>query len=163
GTRQTSLPGTSSTTARAETNAERPLDTLQAAASRTSTAPVVAERLMPLVHQQLDAMATQQYVLYGQAWPGQHFEWELDDPAGQGGEGEEGSEEGWNSALRLTMPQLGEVEARLHFNPAGIAVRLLTADAHATDRLNAARERLENALSAAGIRLTGFVAEERNA
>ena len=80
----------------------------------------VAERLMPLVHQQLDAMATQQHVLHGQAWPGQHFEWEIDDPRGEGEAQNGGQPEEWNSTLRLSMPRLGQIEARLNLTAAGV-------------------------------------------
>ena len=40
----------------------------------------IPKRLMPVVHQQLDALATQQYVWQGQAWPGQPIEWVIEDP-----------------------------------------------------------------------------------
>lgn len=124
--------------------------------------PVVAERLMPMVHQQLDALATQQYVLHGQAWPGQRFEWEVDDPGTERRGGDEGPDEEWDSTLRLRMPRLGEIEAQLHLTPAGVAIRLIAADEDAAARLDAARDRLDAALEAADVPLTGFVSEVRD-
>ncbi|AUN95527.1 flagellar hook-length control protein FliK [Pseudazoarcus pumilus] len=144
-----------------EALAERAADAAQAAAQ--SRGPVVAERLMPVVHQQLDAMATQQYLLHGQAWPGQRFEWELEDPWREGGE-EHASDgqDGWDSTLRLTMPRLGSLEARLHLTAAGVAIRLVSDDAATAAALEAAHDRLDAALSAADVPLTGFVAEVRD-
>lgn len=123
----------------------------------------VSERLMPLIHQQLDAMATQQHLLHGQAWPGQHFEWEIDDPRGEDHQHEGGQPEEWDSTLRLSMPRLGQIEARLHLTPAGVAIRLVSHDEAVAGRLSAGRERLDAALAAADVPLTGFASEVRDA
>ncbi len=122
--------------------------------------PVIPERLMPILHQQLDAMATQQYQLYGQAWAGQAFEWDIEDQHSGNREGQEGSDE-WNSTLRLTMPRLGSVEAHLRLSPAGIALRLIADDDETVAALGGAQAALESALEAAGLSLTGFVTEKR--
>lgn len=146
-----------STPAAAEARAERAAET----ASQVRV-PVVAERLMPVVHQQLDAMATQQYVLHGQAWPGQQFEWEVDDPRGEGREGgSDEAEESWVSTLRLKMPRLGELEAQLHLTPAGVAIRLIADDERIAALLADGRDRLDEALAASAVPLTGFVSEAR--
>ena len=120
----------------------------------------IPERLLPLVHQQLDAVATQNFVWQGQVWPGQTMEWEIEDPAADGRSGDE-PDENWTSTLRLTLPRLGGVEARLHLTPAGVAMRLI-ADSDATRQaLAAAETRLADALAAADVPLTGLVAELR--
>jgi flagellar hook-length control protein FliK len=132
----------------------------QAAAQRVL---VVPERILPVVHQQLDALATQQYVLHGQVWPGQNIEWEIEDPdRDREGGGEESSAD-WNTTLRLTLPRLGGMEARLHLTPAGVALRLIADEAEAVEALEAARNRLDAALAAANVPLAGFVAERRDA
>ncbi|MFN3984565.1 MAG: flagellar hook-length control protein FliK [Rhodocyclaceae bacterium] len=125
-------------------------------------APTLPERLLPVVHQQLDAMATQQYIVHGQAWPGQRFEWEIDDPERDHGEGDEAAD-GWHTTLRVSLPRLGGVEARLHLTPAGIALRLLADDDASVQALIDARPALDAALQAADLPLTGFVAERRHA
>ena len=125
--------------------------------------PLVPERLMPLVHQQLEALATQNYVWHGQVWPGQQVEWEIEDPErDRHGEGDEAGTD-WNTTLRLTLPRLGGVEARLHLTAAGIALRLLADEPAAVAALQAAHGRLDEALAAADVPLTGFVAERRDA
>lgn len=122
----------------------------------------IPERLMPLVHQQLDALATQQYVWQGQAWPGQPIEWVIEDPQGEGGA--EGDDTGptWNTTLRLTLPRLGGVEAQLHLTAAGVALRLRADDAATIRALDASGAALASALEAANLKLTGLVVEPRH-
>lgn len=135
-----------------------PLDPARAAA--------IPERLMPIVHQQLDAMATQNYVWHGQVWPGQNVEWEIEDPqrdrSGNGGDNASDVAENWNTTLRLTLPRLGGMEAQLAVSPAGVALRLFADDPATVAALAAARVRLDEALAAANLPLTGFVAERRD-
>ncbi|HRP22723.1 MAG TPA: flagellar hook-length control protein FliK [Thauera sp.] len=119
----------------------------------------IPERLMPIVHQQLDALATQHYLWQGQAWPGQRFEWLIEDPQREGGEAE--AEPSWNTTLRLTLPRLGGVEAQLHLTPAGVALRLRADDPATIGRLDAGAAALASALEAANLKLTGLVVEPR--
>ncbi|MBI1905630.1 MAG: flagellar hook-length control protein FliK [Rhodocyclales bacterium] len=124
--------------------------------------PTVPDRLVPLVHQQLNAMATQTYVWHGQAWPGQPIEWEIEDPQHEERAPGDEPENTWNTTLRLTLPQLGGVEARMHLTPAGLALRLVADTPDTVAALDAARDRLDSALSAANVPLTGFVVESGN-
>lgn len=146
---RTALPGASSPDA-------------ETSALPGSRAPTVPERLIPIVHQQLDSLATQHYVVHAQAWPGQPFEWEIDDPEQREPGGDDDSDQTWRTTLRLSMPRLGGVEAQLHLTPAGLAVRVRASDSHTAAELEAARDPLEAALEAADIPLTGFVAERGN-
>ena len=125
-------------------------------------APAVPERLVPIVHQQLDAMATQNYVWQGQVWPGQTLEWEIEDPERDRGTGDNDAPQHWNTTLRLTLPRLGGVEVRLALSPAGVALRVLADELGTVASLAAAQARLDDALAAANVPLTGFVAERRD-
>jgi hypothetical protein len=131
----------------------------QSASLARSTA--VPERLMPIVHQQLDAMATQNYVLHALAWPGQKIEWEIEDPEREAREDDDAAED-WNTTLRLTMPRLGRLEAQIRLTSAGITLRLQADDPRTVGRLEADRASLEQALAAANVPLTGFIAERRH-
>lgn len=65
-----------------------------------------------LVQQQLEALATQHFVWQGRAWPGQEMRWEIDeDAARQTPEGEAAA--AWSTRMRLSLPHLGEVDARI--------------------------------------------------
>ncbi len=122
----------------------------------------IPERLMPVVHQQLDALATQQYVWQGQAWPGQPIEWVIEDPQSEAGAEGDDTEPAWNTTLRLTLPRLGGVEAQLHLTPAGVALRLRADDAATIHALDAGGAALASALEAANLKLTGLVVEPRH-
>lgn len=121
----------------------------------------IPERLLPLVHQQLDALATNQYVWQGQAWPGQQMEWVIEDPERDGREGE-ASDPGWNTTLRLTLPRLGNIEAQMHLTAAGVALRLRTDDETTIAALDANAAALASALEAANVKLTGLVVERQH-
>lgn len=151
-------PGQSNTPASPARGAEN-LTGQQALDTAQSRPPTVPDRLVPLVHQQLNAMATQTYVWHGQAWPGQPIEWEIEDPQREERAPGDEPEDTWNTTLRLTLPQLGGVEARMHLTPAGLALRLVAEDPDTVAALDAARDRLDSALSAANVPLTGFVVE----
>jgi hypothetical protein len=134
-----------------------------AAADASAARAPIPERLMPVVHQQLDALATQQYVWQGQAWPGQTVEWLIEDPQHEGdGDGSEAAAPTWNTTLRLTLPRLGGVEAQLHLTPAGVALRLRADDDTTIQTLDGGAVALASALEAVGLKLTGLVVERRN-
>lgn len=125
----------------------------------------IPERLLPVVHQQLDALATHQYVWQGQAWPGQDVEWIIHDPEDEAAgreqaEGEDHASE-WKTTLRLTLPQLGAIEAQLHLTPAGVALRMRAGAPAAIAALQGRTEELRSALDAASLPLTGVVVEPR--
>ncbi len=129
------------------------------AAMRNSPIP---ERLLPIVHQQLESLASHQYIWHGMAWPGQMFEWIIEDPRDEGhAEGEE-SDGQWNTTLRLTLPRLGGVEARVQLGLNGVALRLQVDDKATAARLEARRAELAEALEAAGAPLTGMAVEHRD-
>ncbi|HRV79727.1 MAG TPA: flagellar hook-length control protein FliK, partial [Thauera sp.] len=143
----------------AQLNATRSPASLRAGVEEAAPvrAQPIPERLMPVVHQQLDALATQQYVWQGQAWPGQPIEWVIEDPQGEGSREGEDAEPTWNTTLRLTMPRLGGVEAQLHLTPAGVALRLRADDPATIHALDAGGAALASALEAANLKLTGLV------
>ncbi|NMF91338.1 flagellar hook-length control protein FliK [Aromatoleum petrolei] len=142
-----------------ESDAASGTNPAQAPGMRTATLP---ERLVPVVYQQLDAMATQNYVWQGQIWPGQTMEWEIEDPQRDREPGSDEPPTEWKSTLRLSLPRLGGVEAHLILTPAGVALRLMADDDATVEALANARAELDSALEAANVPLTGFVAERRD-
>lgn len=147
-------------TGREDTTTESTPALLRAPATDDKTH--IPDRLLPLVHQQLDFIATHQLVWQGQVWPGQNMEWEIEDPQRDDLEGgDPDAEPYWNTTLRLHLPSLGGVEARLHLTPAGVAIRLITDQDSTRRALSAAESRLAEALAGADLPLTGMVAETR--
>ena len=155
-----STPATLNTTAAAAfgADAEEISAASQSAAAQRSPGAAagnpVPERLMPLVHQQLDALATNNYAWQGAAWPGQHVEIEIEEPEQREGDGADPEDAAWKTTLRVTLPRLGGVEARLHLTPAGVALQLTADDAGTAAALTAAERELAVALAAADLPLT---------
>lgn len=108
-----------------------------------------------LVHQQLESLVSQQMVWQGQVWPGQTLEWKIDVPEREGGGNQDAEEQAWKSSLRLSLPGLGELDAELILNSAGVAIRIKASDQAAAERLRSALPDLADALAAAGVPLTG--------
>ncbi len=114
----------------------------------------IPDRLVPIVHQQLEALASHQYVLHGQAWPGQAFEWLIEDPEDGGPSGAgENDDSRWRSTLRLTLPSLGHVEAELQLSGSGLTLRLRAEQGVTLDALSTGSAALAARLRAADLRL----------
>lgn len=121
----------------------------------------VAESLLPLVHQQLDALATHQMCWQGQVWPGAQMQWDIINPDQQGQTtADEEEPAAWRSTLRLSLPQLGEVQAQLVLGSKGLSLRLDAETSGSAQRLRAAQTELLDALQAAGIVVTNLQVSE---
>lgn len=119
----------------------------------------IPERLLPIVHQQLDALATNNYAWQGAIWPGQEMQWEIEERREGGGEGSGEENTDWNTTLTLALPRLGGIVANLQLTAAGVALRLVAGDAQTVATLTTAREALASALEAADVPLTGMLVE----
>jgi hypothetical protein len=143
-------------------DAEHAVQTDNTQASHSS-ALKIAEQLMPLVHQQLETLATHQALWQGQVWPGQTMQWEIFDPEGQpqsSSEQADGNEPPpWQSTLRLKMPRLGGIEAQLIVTGAGVAIRVSADSKEVATQLQDGGAALGDALEAAGVPMTGFAVQ----
>lgn len=114
----------------------------------------IPRELTPIVQQQLDGLATQNFVWQGQAWPGQAMRWEIGpDPDGEHrATGEEGIQ--WQTRLKLALPMLGGIDAVIRLQPGGeLGVSLKTDSATSEARLREAGDALAKQLEAAGLSL----------
>ena len=116
----------------------------------------IAERLLPVVHQQLEALASHQYTWNGAAWPGQPFEWIVEDPGNNANQEGNDTATEWESTLRLSLPRLGGVEARVSLSALGVTVYLKASSSASADALAARQPELTNALLADNIHLTAI-------
>ncbi len=112
----------------------------------------IPERLLPVMHQQLDALATHNYSWLGQAWPGQVMELEIEDPQGDGSDAD-AEDTPWKTTLRLNLPTLGGVEARIALDASGIRIKLSADDPNTTHTLEQHRGALADAMGQANITL----------
>jgi hypothetical protein len=135
---------------------EKPLQISGAAPATTMPAD-----LTPVVQQQLDAAGNHQLAWQGLLWPGQPFEWRIDDPF-KDADGDAAAPADvvrpWTTSLRLTLPALGCVEAQLVLTPTGVAVSITAGETETAARLRGERDSLAESLAAAGVPLLTFAA-----
>lgn len=117
----------------------------------------VPDDLRPLVQQQLEAAATHRMVWHGEIWPRQSLEWQIEWDRERDGDGSNEAEEDtrWRTALSLTMPQLGRIDAALQFSPQGVRIALAASSASGAAALCSGVPALAAALAAAGVPLGG--------
>ncbi|KVC50618.1 ribonuclease E [Burkholderia diffusa] len=131
-----------------------------AAASADPQAPApVHPAAVPIVRQQLDALATDQFRWAGEAWPGARLDWtiEPDDPGGHASRGADDAGNGiaWRTRLTLTLPSLGTVDAELVLNGAQLVARL-RANSAGADRLTRNEAALRQRFEGSGLQLGGL-------
>ncbi|SIT32325.1 flagellar hook-length control protein FliK [Achromobacter sp. MFA1 R4] len=122
--------------------------------SSTPGAPVsgIHQDLTVLVRQQLDVLANQTLAWQGEAWPGTPMEWEVErDPYGAD---RESAVPTWATRVKLDLPRLGLVDARL--NLAGDQIVLQLIAPHSAGEINDASDMLRSRLLAAGLTLSNL-------
>jgi len=132
----------------------------QAQTQTTQQGNLIPRELTPIVQQQLDALATQNYAWQGQIWQGQKLWWEISEDADHAGQ--EGDEAGqrWQTRLKLDLPALGGIEARLRLHPGGRIDLQMTTDSGASEtRLREHLDILRQRFSAAGLDLTQLLVQ----
>ena len=123
----------------------------------------VHPQLIPLVQQQLDALATQTYVWQGQAWPGQEIHWEISEENHGRQTGQDETPERWQTRMNLTLPNLGGIEATLRLHSANAVEITLTTDSEASqNKLAAATNHLRQQMDASGLALTACSVNSEN-
>jgi flagellar hook-length control protein FliK len=113
---------------------------------------IVHRDTVPLVQQQLAALETGALVWRGEAWRGQKLEWKIQRDSGrQESNDGENSHGQWRTRVRLTMPQLGGIDASLAIDGRGLDVRIVAADVDAANTLRSAAPLLAATLGEAGL------------
>lgn len=130
---------------------------------RAEPAPAEARQALPpplvsVLDRQVDALATGQISWTGELWPGQRLEWQVDERAPSPVHGVAG-EMPWRTRLRLELPGLGMVEARLELSGAALQLAVAAGQGEAGSALRRAEQDLRAALEARGLGLEGFLVE----
>lgn len=113
-----------------------------------------------LVRGQLELLANQQFRWAGEAWPGAPMAWEVQrEREGANASALDQYGESWTTRLRLGLPNLGAVEARLTLNGTGLEARIITPDGSIASQMNAARSELSGSLAANGLVLMRLAIE----
>lgn len=150
-------------------SANRILQTLQSGIDRTGAgetvpkgnppgnpAHSVPDGLRPLVQQQLDAVASHRMVWQGEVWPQQQMQWEISWENEREADASEEESLHWQTALSLTTPRLGRVDASLRLSAEGVRIILATPYGASAADLRAQAPQLAEALAAAGVPLLAF-------
>ncbi|MCA7956846.1 flagellar hook-length control protein FliK [Burkholderia multivorans] len=135
----------------------RPADA--AAPSDAAPPTPVHPAAVPIVRQQLDTLATDQFRWTGEAWPGVRVDWtiEPDEPGGRAPRSGDDAGDGiaWRTRLTLTLPTLGTVDAELQLNGAQLVARLRANQAGAA-RLAQHEPALRRRFEGSGLQLGGL-------
>lgn len=125
----------------------------ETAPASTSTAGIPRE-ITPLVQQQLDGLANQNFAWQGQIWPGQQMWWEIgENPEDRKMVGDEMPAR-WHTRLKMKLPQLGDIDATLRLQPGGeLAIRVVTDSPESEARLQAGLDALRKQMEAAGLNI----------
>ncbi len=107
---------------------------------------------LPIVRQQLDALDSRQVLWQGQVWPGQTMEWQIEERMAREQGGEMVQPE-WQTSLRLVLPQLGEIGAKLTFHPQGIRIQLNAAEPASAKLMAEQRVALQQGMETSGLQL----------
>ncbi len=102
-----------------------------------------------LVRQQLEVLANQTIVWRGEAWPDAPMQWEVQRDGHSAGQESSEQTQQWATRLTLNLPNLGEVQARIHLNGQQLAMQLVAPDSART--LDESRDGLRSQLLATGL------------
>jgi hypothetical protein len=104
-----------------------------------------------LVRQQLETLANQAFVWRGEAWPDTPIQWELTRREQADTDSGAIADNHWATRIKLTMPNLGEVEAKIKLAGQKMTVHLVAASS--AQRLNEHSKALRSRYSALGLQL----------
>lgn len=126
------------------------------AGQTTGSGQLIAPQTQPIVQQQLDALATQNFVWQGQVWPGQNMRWEIEEDGGKRGASGEEVEDGWQTRLSLVLPILGGVNAQIRLQGEQVILSINVNHAETRSLMQAESDSLRQQLQDAGLVLTGI-------
>lgn len=145
--------------------AANPLALLNAA----EAAPKPLNPMHALLAQQLQVLESPQFVWRGEVWPGQTLEWLLhhetehaqDQAAAMPGDE---ADAGWESKLKLTLPQLGTVTVHIKLDAnQAFSIRMVPEQAEVEPLLRQNQGQLAEQLAAAGCMLQTLTVEPNHA
>ncbi len=153
-------PGASAPTADTGGTTAQTGPSAQAGASSTQGAPIpgIDPQAHLLVRQQLEVLANQTFAWQGEAWPGAEMDWEIQRRPQD--EGEDSGTDHWSTRLKLSLPVLGEVHARLTLAGDQLVMRLAAPDS--APRLDGAIEQLRARLLAHGLQASQIAVVQRD-
>lgn len=129
----------------------------QATKSAADSGLSVNKQLLPLVQQQLHTLENHHLAWSGQVWPKQEMLWEIKGE--QQPNSYDPDSRQWSTELELSLPNLGDVRARLVLTPKGLQMSLRAAETGTVDLFTQSAPSLRTAMAEAKIALTALAVE----
>lgn len=129
------------------------------AATATSTAALlnaetpVNTQSLPLVQHQLTTLDSGQILWRGEIWPEQLMDWDITEHSHDENEQNTDEPPQWQTQLRLTLPNLGEITATLMFSSEDVLIKLHAPATETIELLKNNQSPLTTALESAGLRI----------
>ena len=121
---------------------------------------IVKHDVLPVVRHQIETLETREFNWTGQIWPGQNMDWQVKEDEHRASSAAEIEPPAWNSRLRLTLPELGEVDAGLRLAASGVQITIKVAKPESESRMKAQVQQLQTALQANGIQLLSIAVKQ---
>ncbi|HWR75907.1 MAG TPA: flagellar hook-length control protein FliK, partial [Thiobacillus sp.] len=145
--------------------AASPASALALLSAAEATGPKPANPMHALLSQQLQVLESPQFVWRGEVWPGQALEWFLrhetehaQDPSAP--TGADKAVAGWESHLKLTLPQLGTLTVHIKLDARqAFSIRMVPEQPEVEPLLQQNQGRLIEQLAAAGCTLQALTVE----
>ncbi|MDZ4201633.1 MAG: flagellar hook-length control protein FliK [Gallionella sp.] len=118
----------------------------------------VNKQLLPLVQQQLHTLENHHLAWSGQVWPKQEMLWEIKGE--QQPNSYDPDSRQWSTELELSLPNLGDVRARLVLTPKGLQMSLRAAETGTVDLFTQSAPNLRMSMAEANIALTSLAVEK---
>jgi hypothetical protein len=123
-----------------------------------SGVPKLLNPMHTLLTQQLQVLESPQFIWRGELWPGQELEWlmrrETDPDAQHAAAGDSEHASGWDSHLKLSLPQLGTVNVHIKLDAKGaFSIRMVPETAETEPLLQRNQGQLIEQMAAAGCTL----------
>jgi hypothetical protein len=120
----------------------------------SSTGNPVPRDLLPIVQQQLDGLANQNFAWQGQVWPGQQMRWEIGENLDDSRSSSTDEIQRWQTRLKLSLPLLGDIDVSLNLKAGGEVSIAVTAGSESSEaRLRDEAVQLRQQFEAAGLNL----------
>lgn len=129
----------------------------QAAKNSADSGLSINKQLLPLVQQQLHTLENHHLAWSGQVWPKQELLWEIKGE--QQPNSYDPDSRQWSTELELSLPNLGDVRARLVLTPKGLQMSLRAAETGTVDLFTQSAPSLRTAMAEAKIALTALAVE----
>jgi hypothetical protein len=130
------------------------MEIMEAMVKRAGTSQVLESgadpRVLPVVHEQLNALQNSQVLFRGDLFPGQQVEWAVSERESRRNK-EGGQERSWDTSLQITLPKLGGVTAKLKLDGTRVSVDIRVTEGASANVLKSGRAKLVEQMEAAGL------------